>query len=138
MRKIRDFFYKYKGNFKEVALYIGSSAVCTGVDWLIYLLMVNVFGVGVQISYTSGKILSGILNFLLNNFVVFHQGGGKGLIRRGVGYCLAVLLSLICGNILVTFLHWVGLGEVISKLIADVICFFMNYFFQRCLVFNRK
>ena len=138
MRKIKAFFTNNKGRMKEVALYIGSSLVSTAFDWGIYLLMVNVFGIGVQISYSSGKILSGILNFMLNNFVVFHQGGGLGLIKRGLGYCLTVLLSLALGNLLLTLLHWTGLGEELSKLVADGICFFLNYFIQRTVVFNRK
>ena len=138
MEKIKAFFANKKGRLKEVALYIGSSLASTAFDWGIYLLMVNVFGIGVQISYSTGKILSGVANFLLNNFVVFHSGGGLGLLKRGAGYCLTVLLSLAIGNLLVTLLHWTGLGEEVSKLIADAICFFMNYFIQRTLVFNRK
>ena len=138
MKKIKAFFANNKGRLKEVALYIGSSVASTAFDWAIYLVMVNVFGIGVQISYSAGKILSGIANFLLNNFVVFHRGGGLGLLKRGAGYCLTVVLSLALGNVLVTLLHWTGLGEEVSKLIADGICFFMNYFIQRKFVFNRK
>ncbi|MBR6772751.1 MAG: GtrA family protein [Clostridia bacterium] len=138
MKKIKTFFLGKKGRILEVALYIGSSLASTAVDWFIYLMMVNVFGIGVQISYSAGKILSGIANFLINNFVVFRQGGGIGLLKRGAGYCLTVILSLALGNLLLTLLHWTGLGEEISKLAADGICFFLNYFIQRTLVFNRK
>ena len=138
MKKIKAFFVNKKGRLKEVALYIGSSLASTAFDWGVYLLMVNIFGVGVQISYSAGKILSGVANFMLNNFVVFHQGGGIGLLKRGAGYCLTVLLSLALGNLLLTLLHWAGIGEELSKLAADGICFFLNYFIQRTLVFNRK
>lgn len=138
MGKVKTFFVNNKCRIKEVALYIISSIASTAFDWVIYLLMVNVFGIGVQISYSTGKISSGILNFTLNNFVVFRQGGGLGLVKRGVGYCLTVLLSIALGNVLLTLLHWAGLGEELSKLAADGICFFLNYFIQRTLVFNRK
>ena len=138
MKKIKAFFEQNKGRVKEVGLYIGSSVVSTAFDWGIYLLMVNVFGIGVQISYSSGKVLSGVLNFMLNNFVVFHQGGGLGLLKRGAGYCITVLLSLALGNALLTLLHWMGLGEELAKLVADGTCFFLNYFIQRTLVFTKK
>lgn len=138
MKRIRDFFVNHRGRLKEVALYVLSSLGSTAFDWVVYLLMINVFGVRVQISYSVGKVSSGVVNFLLNNFVVFRQGGGLGLIMRGVGYCLTVALSLLLGNLLVTLLTHVGLGEELSKLAADALCFFVNYFIQRTVVFSRR
>lgn len=138
MKKIRDFFSRHKGRLKEIGLYILSSLGSTAFDWAVYLLMINVFNVGVQISYSVGKVGSGVVNFLLNNFVVFKQGGGLGLIKRGAGYCITVVLSLALGNLLVTVLTWAGLGEELSKLAADSLCFFVNYFIQRTVVFNHR
>ncbi len=138
MKKIREFMVNHKSKFKEIILYVLSSLGSTAFDWLIYLLMINVFGVGVQISYSVGKVSSGIVNFMLNNFLVFHQGGGIGLLKRGAGYCLTVGVSLVAGNLLVTLMSMAGIGEELAKLIADSICFFVNYFIQSNVVFNHK
>lgn len=138
MKTIKDFIKRNKEKVREFALYIASSLGATAFDWALYLLLLKTVGAGVQLSYSAGKIFSGVLNFTLNNFLVFKQGAGFGLIKRGMGYALTVFFSLILGNLLMAMFSALGFGAGLSKIITDVLCFFVNYFLQKNMVFNHR
>ncbi|MBQ5972854.1 MAG: GtrA family protein [Oscillospiraceae bacterium] len=137
MKKLKRLLVKYKDRIRETALYIASSMLAEAFDWGVYLLMLHVVHAGIKVSYSVGKVSSGVLNFSVNNFIVFRQGGGIGLLRRAGGYVLSVISTLLIGNALMhLFVPVLGMGDALAKLIADLLCFILNYLLQKTVVFN--
>ncbi|MEN0005138.1 MAG: GtrA family protein [Bacteroidota bacterium] len=123
--------------FKLKAKFAMTSVVATGVDYTVYLLLVNrIFGPVTSniISYSCGMVI----NFLLQKRFVFSLQRSVGKAFLGAIMVSMGGLALSTGIIyLLSQIEFFSAYQAITKLIATGIVFFYNFYFKR-FVFEKR
>lgn len=138
--------YMFKKLFRFIK-FMGSSFLSFLTDWGVYSLLLFVLDgklgdkIVLAIAVVSGKLLSSILNFILNKKVVFKSDAGHGglilryytlwLCQTACSYGLIYGLGMIFGKESV-------IVRMILKPIVDVILFVLSYKIQKNWVFKGK
>lgn len=154
-RAFHDSVRIYGVIFSGFFRFISSSLIGFGVDYLLYLLLNNLFKAGVPtlehqfrflfISVLSrialatviARIVSGTVNYLLNQKVVFHYDGPtKGSVFRYL--CVFFLIMLLSAGLTSSLHLWLGLNENLVKVPVDLALFFFSYYLQRKWVFPKR
>ena len=120
--------------FSRVVNYVGSSLVSTLVDYALYLTLCSL-SVSVGLSFAVSKAASSVLNYELNCRTVFRTRPSAANI---LAYAALVAFALLAGTPAVYALTALGLGELLSKIIIDIVFFAFNYFMQKHVVFRKK
>ena len=135
--------------------FITSSVISFLVDYLLYLLLNNLFkrfcpGLEHQFRFlfisvlsriglatVIARICSGVVNYLLNQKMVFHYRGSGS--RSFLRYLCVFILNMLLSAGLTSTLHlWLGWSDNISKIPVDVLLFFLSYYLQRKWVFRQQ
>ena len=83
------------------------------------------------------RICSGVVNYLLNQKMVFHYHGSGS--RSFVRYLCVFVLNMLLSAGLTSTLHlWLGWSDNISKIPVDLLLFFLSYYLQRKWVFQQQ
>lgn len=127
--------------FRQIIKFISASVASFLVDYGAYVIFAAIFGKtslaawSVLLAYAVARIISGVVNYLLNSKMVFKAGGE----RTFVGYFIlwALILGLGSGGsyLIHDLLHW---PKVISKLCVDIPLFLFSYWVQREVIFKKK
>ncbi len=127
--------------YKQIFKFISASLISFAVDYVVFLLLVFLFsktGLNdwrVPLSYAIARVISGIVNYVLNSKVVFKAGGA----RTFVGYFVLWLVLLGLGSGGSYFIQDLcGLPDVVSKICIDAPLFILSYWAQRELIFKKK
>lgn len=133
---IKDGLRIYKLLFAQFLRYAGSSAVATGLDYLVAILLRWVFPASVAIPSYTARAVSSLVNFLMNKNLVFknEKGNRYALIKY---YLLVAVVIFLSVQITRLFTNVLGLPYLLGKIIADVIMFFVNYKVQGRFVFRK-
>ena len=124
--------------------FMGSSLICLLVDQGIFnILNAVVFQNAavkaakyILISTAIARIISAVLNFVLNKKFVFQlKGNTGGTIWKYTVLCIAIMMAS-AGS--VWALGRIGMSSTIAKLIADFLLYFVSYQAQQKWVFRRK
>lgn len=129
--------------FKQIFKFISSSVISFVVDYVLYLIFAAVItkcfpgvkDICVPIAYATARVISGIVNYLLNSRFVFKAKGK----RTFVGYFILWFIILCLGaggSYLIRDL--LGLSKFLCKLLVDIPLFLLSYFVQREIIFKKK
>ena len=137
MSRLKALFRKYE----ESLLYLVFGGLTTVVDFIIYILMTDIFHVNYLISNVIAFVGAVIFAFFTNKLYVFKSHSfemGKVLYEM-VTFVGARLFSLVVNMvILYVFVEWVGLDDLMVKIGAAVVVVVMNYGISKWVVFNPK
>ena len=135
-RPIVDSFRIYKDFFK----FIISSLICAIVDIGLFSIIVNVIEkqlyYAVIISTIFARVVSGILNFILNKKFTFHSNRRTKV--QSTRYFLLFICQMLTSAIIVAGLSQIFENATIVKIIIDAILFVISYFIQKRYIFNNK
>ena len=129
----------------QIFKFISASLISFLVDYLLYALFLYALcpliwgkplpSLAVPVSYFAARVLSGVVNYILNSRFVFKSAG----VRQAVGYAILWLIILglgMLGSYLIRdLLRWPG---IVCKLCVDLPLFLLSYFVQRELIFKKK
>ncbi|NLG24390.1 MAG: glycosyltransferase family 2 protein [Clostridiales bacterium] len=143
---LRDGLRIYALLFREVGAFMGSSLLCTLVDYSLFILLDRVLPghmavalpghlrVGRQGAQVLGaRAVSATLNYALNRRVVFRRG--RGLRSAAMYYALAALIA-VCSWQGIALLTSLGMQQLLAKGIVDALLFLVNYQMQQRVVFR--
>ncbi len=117
--------------------FIGSSLLSSLIDYLFFALLF-LLSSRVMLSLIIARAISVTLNFILNKRKVFASGNGKTLKQAGA-FTLLALALFACSYTGITVLkHYCGTNPLLSKILVEIILFFLSFLIQRFLVFSRK
>lgn len=127
--------------YKQIIKFISASVASFAVDYvafLVFAMLLAKTGLSdwkVPLAYAIARVISGIVNYVLNSKMVFKAGG----VRAFVGYFVLWLIILGLGSGGSYLIHdlW-GLPGVVSKLCVDIPLFLLSYWVQRELIFKKK
>ncbi len=133
---IKDGMRIYKLLFAQFFRYAGSSAVATGVDYIVAIIMRMFFPTSVAIPSSTARVVSSLVNFLMNKNLVFkNEKGNKFAVVKY--YALVAIVLFLSVQITKLFSDVLGLPYLVGKIIADVVMFFVNYNVQDRFVFRK-
>ena len=151
-RAFRDSARIYGVIFGGFFKFISSSVISFLVDYLLYLLLNNLFKAHVPalehefrflfihflsrigLATVLSRVVSGLTNFALNRKFVFTDKASVG--KTFPRYLAVFFLIMLLSAGLTSSLHlWLGLSENLIKIPVDLLLFFLSYYLQRRWVF---
>ena len=127
--------------YKQIIKFVSASVVSFAVDYVAFLFLAMLFAKTslsewcVPMAYAASRVISGVVNYVLNSKMVFKAGG----VRTFIGYFILWLIILCIGSGGSYLIHdLLGLPGVISKLCVDIPLFLLSYWAQRELIFKKK
>ena len=115
--------------------YLASSLSSYIIDFLLFILFYHLLS-NLFLSILLPRIISGSYNFLVNHRVVFKSN--KKLRNTLQSYLLLSIFTIISSFYLIKLFMLCGLHIYISKIIADSVIYFFNFYVQRFFVFASK
>ncbi|MBE6827774.1 MAG: GtrA family protein [Ruminococcaceae bacterium] len=143
MEKIRELLKKYR----EIIVYIIFGVLTTFVNWAVYTLFVEVFGVSIGVSNAVAWTAGVLFAFITNKIWVFRSKSFeiKTLAREFVSFVGARAFTGVLEIVGVPLLVKLGLDAEIlgidgmaAKLIVSVAVVILNYVFSKLFIFRKE
>lgn len=125
---------------KELILFTLSSLSTSAVDALIYGVLVKTIfnpdkmSTGILISTTIARIVSCLLNYIINKEKVFNSNdnSSNALVKFAIMSIAIMLMSSLLVTILFNLTH---IESIIIKVVVDTCLFFVSYGIQKKYIF---
>ncbi len=121
--------------FSRIFAFAASSIFCFAIDYAGYAILLSGLHIAPQFSYIGARVVSAVVNFLINRNVVF--GAKKGsVVKQAIGYFALALVIMLLGSYGVEHAvsYW-GWNEYISKICVDVVLSVVSFLTQRLFIF---
>ena len=129
---IKNIYKKYKTIINYI-LSSGSSFVIDIVLFSIFLF----FTKNILISGYLARVISSIINYLINKYLVFNSKKSKG--KTMFGYFTLVVINITISNILVSLINRnMGINATVIKVVIDSLIFVGNFFIQKYIIFKNN
>lgn len=133
MAKLRSFLTAYR----EQLTYLVVGGLTTLINYVIFALMTK----GLHIHYIASNIVAWVgavcFAYFANGTWVYRSGSRRS-VKEAAAFVLSRLFSLgVETLLLLLFVSWLGLDELLVKLVVQVLVVVMNYITGR-FVFKRK
>ncbi|MDD3334622.1 MAG: bifunctional glycosyltransferase family 2/GtrA family protein [Eubacteriales bacterium] len=154
-RVLQDSARIYGVIFAGFFRFISTSLISFLVDYLLYLLLNNLFKAYVPalehqfrflfisvisriaLATIAARIVSGTVNYFLNFKVVFrYKGSNRKSFPRYLG--VFFLIMLLSAGLTSSMHLWLGWSDNTAKIPVDIALFFLSYYLQRKWVFPKK
>lgn len=134
--------------YKRILMFGASSMLAFLIDFAVFTLMSLWVLPGVSNLAADGKLLevifaavpariiSSLVNFLVNRNVIFSKKKKDCLGRHLLGYYLLVAAILAVNILMITGLQILGLNVLVAKIITEAVLFFVSFFVQRRVIFK--
>lgn len=115
-----------------------ASVTATAVDFFVYIMMFEVFGVWYVAATVCGTISGALAHFLLSRLWVFQATGGK-IHAQGLKYFMVWAIYLLLSTLFIFLItDYLGLNPIMSKIIvASCLSISYNYFLHKKFVFKQ-
>lgn len=138
---VKNFLQRHR----EMIVYLVVGAMTTFVNWAVYAVCVNIFGIGLS----NGIAWAGAVAFafLANKCFVFESKTWqiKAVLREATLFVGARVVTGLLEIILVPALVALGLNQTIfgitgmvSKVLVSILVLILNFLFSKLLIFKRK
>ena len=137
MNNLKKLFLKYKSQI----LYLFFGGVTTVINIVVFFILNTLLHINYQISNVIAWILCVIVAYITNKIWVFESKttNKKDLLKETISFLLARVLTLAMEFILLYILvEKIGVIEIISKILVNVIVIVSNYFLSKLVIFNSK
>lgn len=144
---IKDSYKIYKLLFANFIKFSCSGILSFIVDWLIFVIFANRIltfleqSKAILFSTIIARIISSIVNFVLNKNVVFNFKENKNITSVIIKYySLCIVQMLLSATLVIAFTQILPITKNVLKIIVDLLLFFISYRIQHKYVFtnNRK
>lgn len=119
--------------------YLSSSLVSFGLDILFYTLLLIALNGILPTYYIIGatigaRVLSSLFNYTVNRNIVFRSNSKYTLIKY---YSLSLFQMLVSAVGVYLLFDFIGINEVVIKIIVDALLFVVSFYVQREWVFKK-
>lgn len=131
------FLWWFTFRFKQLIKYSLSGVASTVADFGTYILLVNL-SIGFVTASVFARMLSILIHFSSNRYITFSYKDTPRL-SEIAKYMLVVLFNLLSSILFIyLFVHYLGMGEIIAKVVAQMLLFFATYTLLNGFVFLRS
>lgn len=121
------------------ASYSSVAVLSAGSDWLTFVILMDVLGIGNYVSLAVARVVGGLTSFLVNRNVTWHGTRSLAVTRQGrrflalyvFSFGLSLGLFILLGDIL-------RLNPYTAKLVTDLSCFAVNFLVMNSYVYNER
>jgi len=122
--------------YAEILKFGMSSLMCAAVDVSLFALL-NRFVFGeIMLSTVTARVFTGIVNFVVNRNIVFNDKGKAK--KSAVFYAALFVFNMIMSGYITELFTNLGMYDLVSKMLADIILFSLGFYIQRTLIFKKK
>ncbi len=120
----------------RIFLFLSASLVSFGIDYILYTYLCHL-GCGWGLSFCAARVISSVVNYLLNRNIVFKNKNAK---HSTIKYFALALCVMLLGAGVMRLLETVLTGgtavATVCKLVYDIVMYFVNYIIQRDFIFK--
>lgn len=123
--------------FRREITYMAVGLANTGIDALIFFMLVSFTTLGAGACQTVSYLAGVINSFFMNKFLTFRDTKSEKPPFQAARFAAVNLLSLAAGYLLIGLLHdRLGLSQLISKACVTAVTMTINYLGYRLFVFT--
>lgn len=134
---MKQFILEVFAKLKQFITYGIVGCVNTLVDFVMFTLAGEVFGLGAGLSQAIGYSCGVICSFVLNRRITFRNGT-RPFWQQMLLFLAVNAVSLVCSSLLIELLHDAGMNRYLAKIIDVVIFTLFNFFAYKLVVFREK
>jgi len=123
---------KVSVQFLKYVLVAASSAAS---DWVVFIAIIAVF-THPMIAYGSARFVGALVSFFANKHWSFESSDVQRAPAEAIRFLLLFAFSYVVAISLFYLLTSANLGHYWAKLVADSICFFLNFVVMRYWVYR--
>lgn len=142
---IKDSLKIYKLLFGNFIKFSCSGIISFVIDWGIFVIFANCVLIfldqtkAILFATIIARVISSIVNFVLNKNIVFNLKSNKNLkIIIIKYYALCIIQMLLSATLVILFTQILPITKNIIKIIIDICLFFISYQIQQKYIFNKK
>ncbi len=133
--------------YKELLMYLVFGVLTTLVNWVVYSVLIRVFGIDMTVSNAAAWFMAVLFAFITNKIWVFESKSWEMpfVIREMFSFYGARILTGLIEIFAPSFLFWLGLDQSLfgikgfaAKILVSVVVVILNYIFSKLLVFREK
>ncbi|RDU61058.1 GtrA family protein [Helicobacter marmotae] len=123
----------YYYNFVKY-LFVGGSAAC--INWLIFFILFSVFGLYYLFAGFLSFVLATLWNFAFAKMFIFKDSGHSLLKESMLVYLVSFGGLLIDMGVLFVCVEWLGLHEMLSKILSTGVAFVFNFGMRQFVIYR--
>jgi putative flippase GtrA len=135
---IKVFFFVKPEIIVQLWRFSLGGAGATGIDFLTYLLLTKVFGIYFLVANLISMTLGAIFLYVVNKKYTFHDIDPHVVRQFTIFWMNALLMFLITEALLFVGVEYLKLWDVLVKIVAYAVVYFLNFFFQRIFIFRQR
>ena len=120
--------------YRKIILFVGSSISSSLLD-LIGFALLEFFGFSIFVATLIARILSGIMNFIINRHFAFKVNGSGDTTKQLVLYFLLFVGKMFLSALMVSLLDFIPINLLIIKAFVDIGLFYFGYVIQNKYIF---
>lgn len=120
--------------YKEILKFSASSLLSFGVDYLLFCLLLPMFGSVIPANIFA-RICSSTLNYTLNRKLVFRSN--CSVPTSALRYFALAAGILLCNTLLVKLFCGIGVPALLAKLFTEMLLFLVSWLVQHQFIFKR-
>lgn len=113
-------------------------AGATGIDFAAYLALTLVVGVNFLVANFISMTMGAIFLYIVNKRYTFRDTDPRVVRQFTIFWVNAFAMFLITEAVLYAGVHYLHQWDVLVKLVAYAVVYFINFFFQRAFIFTKK
>lgn len=132
IEKLKKVYLKYR----QLIVYLINGGFTTLVNFVVYILMTNIFNVEVLTANTIAWCIAVIYAFITNKVMVFHDK--QHILKQFIMFAgLRSISYLIEEASLYLFVVRIGFNDLLIKIIVAIVVVVTNYIFSKFIIFKK-
>ena len=133
MDKLKKIYYKYR----QPIVYLINGGLTTVVNFVVYIVLKDVFSIHLLIGNTIAWITSVIYAFITNKKIVFRDN--QGILRQFIMFAGLRIVSYVLEELsLFVFVVQLEFNDLTVKVIVSVLIVIINYIFSKFIIFKKN
>jgi len=123
---------------KEFHIFTGVAVLSAIADIVTFTLLINL-ELYIYLSQSVARIVGGLVSFYINRTCNFNTKNARNgsLVLQGRRFILLYIISFNLSLLLIGFFYeYLQLDSLISKFMADILCFLFNFLVMKFYVYN--
>ncbi|HDX9653019.1 MULTISPECIES: GtrA family protein [Bacillus cereus group] len=126
---------------KEIFNYLLFGGLTTVINIVTYFIFATLIGMDYKVATTIAWIVSVLFAYITNKKYVFNsqQTSFTHVVKEFVYFMGFRVLSYFIDIVsMIVLIEWLGMNDLVAKIIANVIVVFVNYFASKYIIFKKK
>ena len=143
MKKIKELIFK----FREQISYLFFGVMTTGVNWVVYAVLMLLPGVNVEVANAVAGVVAILFAYVTNRIFVFESTSRnkKDIMMEFLRFLGGRAVTFVIEVVGVPGLYYLGLNQGLlgvegawAKIIVSVVVIVLNYVFSKLFVFKKE